>query len=247
MDELKRCYELLGVRPGACVQELKTAHRDLAKVWRPDRFAHDPRLQQKAQEKLKEINEAYDLLMAAKEGRRAARVHAPAPQASAPAAAPRRRALWPLVLLAWSVSCSVFAVFFYAFRAPAPTAEQRPQPRVNQDEQKTERAASTANRPRARQSGQQKGPEATGANDDDAEVRALPTVTVTIDPTTGQLASPTCPVKTRMTYPAGAGPRQLCAAAHQQGAPATAPARPKESRLKSFGKRLKGIISSADN
>ena len=66
MDELNKCYELLGVRPGASAQELKTAHRDMAKVWHPDRFAHDPRLQQKAQEKLQEINEAYDQLTAAK-------------------------------------------------------------------------------------------------------------------------------------------------------------------------------------
>ncbi|HYG82793.1 MAG TPA: hypothetical protein VD861_20525, partial [Pyrinomonadaceae bacterium] len=77
------------------------------------------------------------------------------------------------------------------------------------------------------------------------EVRALPTVTVTIDPTTGQLATPACPAKSRMTYPAGTEPRQLCAAAHRPEA--TAEAAPKESRLKSFGKRLKRIISSADN
>ena len=30
------------------------------KVWHPDRFGGDPRLQKKAQEKLKEINEAYE-------------------------------------------------------------------------------------------------------------------------------------------------------------------------------------------
>src|SRR4029079_15571064 len=48
------------------MRELKAAHRDLAKVWHPDRFVHDPRLQEKAQEKLKEINEAYDLLSSGK-------------------------------------------------------------------------------------------------------------------------------------------------------------------------------------
>ena len=69
-DELTKYYELLGVAPGVSAQELKTAHRDLAKVWHPDRFAHDPRLQQKAQEKLKEINEAYDLLASRKTGRK---------------------------------------------------------------------------------------------------------------------------------------------------------------------------------
>jgi len=59
---LSKAYELLGVKPGVSPRELKAAHRDLAKVWHPDRFVHDPRLQEKAQEKLKEINEAYELL-----------------------------------------------------------------------------------------------------------------------------------------------------------------------------------------
>ena len=66
--ELSKCYELLGVNPGVSAQELKTAHRDMAKVWHPDRFSHDPRLQQKAQEKLKQINEAYDQLTLRKGG-----------------------------------------------------------------------------------------------------------------------------------------------------------------------------------
>ena len=59
-------YELLGVRPGVSRQELKVAYRDLTKVWHPDRFAHDPRLQEKAQEKLKEINDAYEQLISGK-------------------------------------------------------------------------------------------------------------------------------------------------------------------------------------
>ena len=58
----ERYHETLGLRPGATRDELKTAYRDMAKVWHPDRFAHDPRLQSMAQEKLKEINEAYKQL-----------------------------------------------------------------------------------------------------------------------------------------------------------------------------------------
>jgi hypothetical protein len=61
--ELDRAYEVLGVKPGVTDRELKAAHRDLAKVWHPDRFHHDPRLHEKAQEKLKEINEAYEQLI----------------------------------------------------------------------------------------------------------------------------------------------------------------------------------------
>src|SRR6185295_11635244 len=66
-----KAYELLGVKPGVSSTELKAAHRDLAKVWHPDRFVHDPRLQEKAQEKLKEINEAYELLISGKTPRAA--------------------------------------------------------------------------------------------------------------------------------------------------------------------------------
>jgi hypothetical protein len=253
VDELNKYYELLGVRPGASAQELKTAHRDMAKVWHPDRFAHDPRLQQKAQEKLKEINEAYDQLTAAKTGRRPrAATPPPAPEAPAPRQPTTpRRGRWQLVLLALLVSG---VVFFSAFRALVPSADRRAQstppaqPEMGQDDQKPESVTASARPPRAKQADPQKESQPAGTPAAAAEVRALPTVTVTIDPTTGQLATPACPTKTRMTYPAGTEPRQLCTAAHRQDAPAEADQpRPKESRLKSLGKRLKGIISSADN
>ena len=58
-----RFYRVLGLEPGVSLEELKQAHRDLVKVWHPDRFADDPRLQRKAQEKLKEINEAYEQVL----------------------------------------------------------------------------------------------------------------------------------------------------------------------------------------
>ena len=60
MPDMKKCFEILGVKPGASDEEIKEALRDLVKVWHPDRFSGDPRLQMKAQEKLKEINEAYE-------------------------------------------------------------------------------------------------------------------------------------------------------------------------------------------
>lgn len=52
-------YEMLGLKPGASEEEIKETYRDLVKVWHPDRFTHDPELQKKAEEKLKEINQAY--------------------------------------------------------------------------------------------------------------------------------------------------------------------------------------------
>ena len=252
MDELDKYYELLGVRPGVSGPELKTAHRDLAKVWHPDRFAHDPRLQQKAQEKLKEINEAYDQLTAAKTGRRPPRAQAaPAPEAHSPAAATSapRRGRWGLALIALLVSG---LVFFSAFRALTPPTEQRaqtaPQPETGQGSQRPESGAPSPKPARGKQPDTQREPPTVAAPAAAEAVRALPTVTVVVDPTTGQLATPACPVKSRMTYPAGNEPRQSCAAAHKGEAPAEAERpRAKESRLKSFGKRLKGIVSSADN
>ncbi|HEV8342981.1 MAG TPA: J domain-containing protein [Candidatus Binatia bacterium] len=62
MDDIERYYEILGLKPGASQEKLKEAFRDLVKVWHPDRFSHDPKLQKKAQEKLKEINLAYQRL-----------------------------------------------------------------------------------------------------------------------------------------------------------------------------------------
>ena len=60
MKDIKRCYETLGLTPGASEEDAKTAYRDLVQVWHPDRFSHNPSLQKKAEEKLKEINNAYE-------------------------------------------------------------------------------------------------------------------------------------------------------------------------------------------
>ncbi len=71
---LDDCYRLLDLDASASEEEVKRAHRDLTKVWHPDRFAQDPSVQRKAQEKLKSINEAYDTIRAARgnsQGRKA--------------------------------------------------------------------------------------------------------------------------------------------------------------------------------
>ena len=60
MDDISNYYETLGLKPGASPEEVKQAYRDLVRVWHPDRYSHDTRLQEKVQEKLKEINEAYE-------------------------------------------------------------------------------------------------------------------------------------------------------------------------------------------
>lgn len=62
MDDMDGYYAALELRSGASLEEVKRAYRDMVKVWHPDRFSHDPRLQKRAQEKLKEINLAYQRL-----------------------------------------------------------------------------------------------------------------------------------------------------------------------------------------
>ena len=57
-------YRILEVRPGASPDEIKEAYLDLVKVWHPDRLQDEhPRLRQKAEEKLKQLNLAYARLI----------------------------------------------------------------------------------------------------------------------------------------------------------------------------------------
>ena len=60
-------YKVLGVSPGASEQEIKKAYRDLARKYHPDNY-HDNPLADLAQEKMKEINEAYDAIMKNRSG-----------------------------------------------------------------------------------------------------------------------------------------------------------------------------------
>jgi len=61
-EKIERCLEILELEPGASEEEVNQAYRDLANVWHPDRFANNPRLQKKAEERLKEINAAYEYI-----------------------------------------------------------------------------------------------------------------------------------------------------------------------------------------
>lgn len=52
-------YQVLGVSPSASDEQIKNAYRELARKYHPDNYANNP-LADLAQEKMKEINEAYD-------------------------------------------------------------------------------------------------------------------------------------------------------------------------------------------
>lgn len=58
---MKDPYEVLGVSHDASEDEIKKAYRELARKYHPDNYANNP-LADLAQEKMKEINEAYDVL-----------------------------------------------------------------------------------------------------------------------------------------------------------------------------------------
>ena len=225
--ELGKAYEVLGVKPGVSDRELKASHRDLAKVWHPDRFLHDPRLQEKAQEKLKEINEAYEQLTS--RHKRRVRVDETPPARSQPfepRVTVRRGVSWH-----WWMAAAMFVVVFaatvwilrprhteVAVELPPETPEtvnSQPRPRNNTDSRPITKPID----------------EPTPTTAPVVPTPTLPTVTVSIDPATGLLATPTCPVKTRMTYPRGSEPRGYCNVSHI--------VKPeKDSAIKSLAKRV---------
>jgi DnaJ domain len=219
--ELERAYEVLGVKPGVSDRELKAAHRDLAKVWHPDRFVHDPRLQEKAQEKLKEINEAYEQLISRHKTRSTPPPPRTSRQASSRTPEPVRVAVKRGVGWHWwiAVPFAVFALVF-AFTMKTLVRQREPQSVESaQLEAPIEQAPTTTTRPAANH---------TVRNRDDNNLAPAPqtvtdsapatneavapvaTVTVLIDPKSGLLATSSCPVKSRMTYPSGSEPHAYC-------------------------------------
>lgn len=55
-------YEVLGVKEGASQEEIKKAYKELAKKYHPDQYGNNP-LRDLAEEKMRELNEAYDYLV----------------------------------------------------------------------------------------------------------------------------------------------------------------------------------------
>jgi molecular chaperone DnaJ len=54
-------YEVLGLKPGATQEEIKKAYRNLIKQYHPDQYGDNP-LKDLAEEKMRDINAAYDAL-----------------------------------------------------------------------------------------------------------------------------------------------------------------------------------------
>ncbi len=64
---MRNPYEVLELNEGASKEEIKTAYKKLVRKYHPDQYSNNP-LSDLAEEKLKEINEAYDFLMKNKNG-----------------------------------------------------------------------------------------------------------------------------------------------------------------------------------
>ena len=60
-------YSVLGIPSSASDEEVKKAYRELARKYHPDNY-HDNPLSDLAQEKMKQINEAYNTIMRMREG-----------------------------------------------------------------------------------------------------------------------------------------------------------------------------------
>jgi DnaJ-domain-containing protein 1 len=64
VSPLAEYYRALDLPPTASDTQVREAYKELVKIWHPDRYMHDPKLKDRAEAKLKEINAAYEKLTA---------------------------------------------------------------------------------------------------------------------------------------------------------------------------------------
>jgi hypothetical protein len=63
MSNIQKYFNILGINSNATIDEVKQAYKDLAFFYHPDRVGDHHRRKQKAEEKLKEVNEAYEIVI----------------------------------------------------------------------------------------------------------------------------------------------------------------------------------------
>src|ERR1051325_928916 len=61
-EQIAAALRILECQPDASLEEVKSSYRQLVRVWHPDRLDNDPKLQARANEKLRSLNDAYRLL-----------------------------------------------------------------------------------------------------------------------------------------------------------------------------------------
>ena len=82
MDEplrLERFYRILEVQASASVEDIHVAYRQLTQVWHPDRFPGNPALRARAEQRQRELNEAYERIKDAPLGGPRLQAEAPDP------------------------------------------------------------------------------------------------------------------------------------------------------------------------
>jgi len=62
LQQILHAFAELDITPDATLEESKRQYRDLVQVWHPDRHSANERLQKKAEDKLKRINAAWELV-----------------------------------------------------------------------------------------------------------------------------------------------------------------------------------------
>jgi preprotein translocase subunit Sec63 len=95
MDEVLKSYQVLGLKAGCSEAELEEAYQDRADAWNPENFSGNEKLRLNAQEKLKHITAAYELLRT----RLSATAVTTTAELATPAPAGNRLTLWALVVV----------------------------------------------------------------------------------------------------------------------------------------------------
>ena len=87
---------ILGLDDDATPEDVKTAYKETVQILHPDRFASNKKLQDRATEQFKNLQEAYDYLTSGKGSRTSARdPRAAAERAAATRRPTRLRRAWP--------------------------------------------------------------------------------------------------------------------------------------------------------